>query len=1350
VNYGDLVTRLLSIHIHFQQPLSRQKQCEDKVSSHSNLYLRALGLQAEKKGMVIGMKDYLEQDWNFLNMNSPADLYADYRPDGVHLCEYDRCRDGHALVSRFYVNGEDTSFQTQVIQLGAGIGIGLYYGDGCYRDYLLVAADKKGVSVRIPNGVPQGDTFRMEGPKRYYEIASKKICLENTFTIGFKKEKNNFIVYVDDKIILEIEKLILPFQGNKKNAKLMVKAFNEELKNPKSESVIRGFRVEGVAPCYDFTGVCTDMITEDILPEVYVHVLGEYEKWAKTNEEGRFVITQLPYGSYRLAYGMEGKEFLVLEGIHDGTDKKIKLDFSNIETEREDTPQENLKSNLPFIGLNGIWKFEFDRDNAGEKEEWYLNGNHEFSKCIRVPFSWQSLKAFGEEELVDEYSLHQANSYTCNAKEIGETGWYQRTFSLSDKEAVNEFELAFAAISGTAKIWLDQRLIGCTTDSYNKYTFSLGKLKSNQEYVLTVKVTYEHGNNWACSGKQGFWFTDSPGIWQNVWLRERRNIAVTDILIDNNFINDTETKVNFHLEMSASGKERVCVKTSKNRFDISVIQCGYYKIIVDYVTKNEADCEFLINGKQTGMHLLFDAVHGEYFDQRECYCYLNAGENDIEFSAKEQEFYIINTYVERIETDTEIDLWMDDVKVAALLPEVNLKTGKLESKVTYNLKNTKLWSPEKPYQYQITARVRNNNDEIEFTRKLGIRKVDISPEDNLGGRYIRLNDRKTYIRGVLDQGYNPWGIYTYPKLRGKTAGCAEYDIMAAKECGYNLTRMHIKDNETDWYELCDESGMMVWDETPSNFYGVAEDSHWQSMFKREIRQMTKKHNYHASVILCSIINESWGITGDHEKSPWNNPLGQKLIKEYARYYKAHHRQSLVIDNSGYGKTSETQVIDHHSYPGGFEDARDFFGRIAEQNYPGSHFNFFNSKNMELFQNDQILDLLQRNCSQDLKNLDFTGDEVQNGQPVLISEFVHTDKQEELVRMFPKIAGYIRMNIASQENEDTSPLTASRIRRDFGFVKEDFTKASYQMANSENLVYMDYPFLSKVVENDEIAVPIYVSLWGKGLSKQAEIEISWKFIGIDELGVYKEIQIKGSYKGITETQKPLLSETLKIKVPSGLKGGYLFVKLLLGQQELATTYIQLEIFPKTKADLGEEINPACLELKPSDIKRIEGFHYNHIFEKHARNVVWGYGNGSIGYKVPCSQDGFAKAVLVMELSDCICMDGTRETDEKLEDGYAKLYIQNEFVELIRIKGQSCDRRAIFSNSGSSEEKITNYAQTGTYGYGNRIEIELPSPIVEKMKKDRAVTVRLEAMGKGITIYGNRMGSHGCNPMILLKY
>ena len=45
------------------------------------------------------MKEFRPEDWHFFNMNSPADLQAEYKNGQVKIKEYAPYRDGHMLVS---------------------------------------------------------------------------------------------------------------------------------------------------------------------------------------------------------------------------------------------------------------------------------------------------------------------------------------------------------------------------------------------------------------------------------------------------------------------------------------------------------------------------------------------------------------------------------------------------------------------------------------------------------------------------------------------------------------------------------------------------------------------------------------------------------------------------------------------------------------------------------------------------------------------------------------------------------------------------------------------------------------------------------------------------------------------------------------------------------------------------------------------------------------------------------------------------------------------------------------------------------------------------------------------------
>lgn len=1280
------------------------------------------------------MKRYQTDQWTFLNMNSPADLHAEYMEEAVALKEYDGCRDGHALLSKFYLDSQELYFRTEVCDLGEGAAIGLYYGDGCFSCYCLFTADCNGITVRIPNHVPRGDTFRMEGPKRFYTPYQIDYPLQAPFEMAILKKNGVFSLFINDEAVLEHVSVPYSFAVQNQSARLLIKALNETDRCKAAQTVFGRYMLRGLKEATMLTGCMTE--NNVIAADVYVHIAGDFHKWGKTDTNGVFQIAELPYGEYNLICGKEGREFTSLKLHHDGSFRTYKLNF--LPPEREAIPQENLQTDAVYQGLNGIWKFEFDKEEVGEAEKWYQKGKHKFTKCIRVPYSWQSLMAFGEEGLADAYTLHQANPFTCCAQEVGETGWYQRSFFWEEQAGFREgIELVFAAVSGVSKVWLDDRELGCILDSYNKTVFWLGTLDRQREYTITVMVRYQQRNDWACSGKQGFWFTDNPGIWQNVWLRKRGRTQMEELLVTNEQENNVDSRIHIEMLLAQVGipvyQKNSLMQTS---FRYDAAQSGYYKILIKYRSLLEKTTALWINHQQTETRIVFDAVPaGEFYDTQTVYLYLQEGAAELAFAGAAEGLEFREIIVEYLALDFYIELYLNQSKVGTAKPYVCQKSGGLKAELSHLIENTQYWSHKQPYQYDLTAKVSGQAET--YRRKAAIRAVSTS-------NYVKINHHEIYILGVLDQGYNPYGIYTYRTLTSEAAGGVRFDISAARRCGYNLIRMHIKDNEPDWYHFCDEVGMYVWDEIPGNFYGTSKNPIWQSMYKRQLKRMAIKHNYHASVIIVSLINESWGISGDHEKSPWDDPLGQAYIKEYAKLYKEFKNNLLVIDNSGYGKTAETEIIDYHSYPDGFYDAKKFFERLSQQNYQGSVFNFYNQKNKVLMQEAGIRDLLQRTCAQDLKRMEYSGDECQNGQPVIVSEFVHTDRQEELIRTFPGIAGFVRMNLTAQENEDASPLTAERVWRDYGYVDEDMQPCSYRVINNEDLIYLDCPYLSQVNPGAQVRVPVYLSCWSEALAADKSFDIQWHFIGVDRGGRYQKLNLAGTIRGLIRRQEPYRCGAIEFKVPEGYQAGYLFAKLLCSEQVCAVNSVQFEIFDNITADAF--VHRQMTEFLPEHITKAEGFSYSGIYQVENRKLFWGYGQGCVSYQMPIPELSYKRAVLSLELSDCFCLEGTRITDENIKNSRAAVYLQKQLVYEGSIKGQSNDLRALFSNSSVGIENTCKFSRTGRYGYGSRIEIALPEAVIRQLKNDLVLQLEVKALKQGLVIYGNRMGRCGINPMI----
>ena len=55
---------------------------------------------------------------------------------------------------------------------------------------------------------------------------------------------------------------------------------------------------------------------------------------------------------------------------------------------RNENVRPYLIKNSTIVNLNGVWDFEFDDLNVGQKEKWFLK--HDYSKKINVPFAFQT------------------------------------------------------------------------------------------------------------------------------------------------------------------------------------------------------------------------------------------------------------------------------------------------------------------------------------------------------------------------------------------------------------------------------------------------------------------------------------------------------------------------------------------------------------------------------------------------------------------------------------------------------------------------------------------------------------------------------------------------------------------------------------------------------------------------------------------------------------------------------------------------------------------------------------------------------------------------------------------------
>lgn len=196
--------------------------------------------------------------------------------------------------------------------------------------------------------------------------------------------------------------------------------------------------------------------------------------------------------------------------------------------------------------------------------------------------------------------------------------------------------------------------------------------------------------------------------------------------------------------------------------------------------------------------------------------------------------------------------------------------------IEVDIPEVKLWTPETPYLYYFIVKMGEDTVKSYFA----LRTVTIEKDENSIPR-ICLNHRQIFLKGVLDQGYWPEGLYTAPSDEAFI-----FDIQSAKDMGFNMIRKHLKIEPQRWYYHCDRLGMMVWQDMVNGGgrykkwfvtyvatlmswrQRTMKDTHFrllsrksedgQMEFTFETKQTVKILKNHPGIITWVIFNEGWG------------------------------------------------------------------------------------------------------------------------------------------------------------------------------------------------------------------------------------------------------------------------------------------------------------------------------------------------------------------------------------------------------------------------------------------------------------------------------------------------------------
>jgi len=206
---------------------------------------------------------------------------------------------------------------------------------------------------------------------------------------------------------------------------------------------------------------------------------------------------------------------------------------------------------------------------------------------------------------------------------------------------------------------------------------------------------------------------------------------------------------------------------------------------------------------------------------------------------------------------------------------VEPSNGEMETSVP--MPDPRLWSPETPHLYLLRATLVQHGETVDDLQvRFGLRKIETREG------HIWLNNEPYFLMGALDQDFYPRTIYTAPSTE-----FLRDQFRKAKEMGLNLLRCHIKVPSPEYLDLCDEMGLLVWYEIPN---ASKLTLRMQERVRRTLLEMLERDCNHPSIVILSLMNESWGIDlTDVEQREW-------LTMAY-HWAKQRVPDKLIVDNS---------------------------------------------------------------------------------------------------------------------------------------------------------------------------------------------------------------------------------------------------------------------------------------------------------------------------------------------------------------------------------------------------------------------------------------------------------------------
>jgi hypothetical protein len=223
-----------------------------------------------------------------------------------------------------------------------------------------------------------------------------------------------------------------------------------------------------------------------------------------------------------------------------------------------------------WINLNGNWDFEFDKNDIGNSEKWFL-GQKKFTKNITVPFPW--------------------GAPLSGVKDEADIAWYSKNINVKSDWKNKKIFVTIGASDWNTTVWLDGKELGSHKGGYTPFSFELTNLKCGTNQNLVIRVD-DKRRDFTLYGKQGY--GNARGIWQTIYLDARGQDFLENVQF-NPDIDYNQVKITAFLS-----------KPADRDLDLSVDIKGVSNIKKQIFPKGNTEYSFTIPIKNTHLWTLED------------------------------------------------------------------------------------------------------------------------------------------------------------------------------------------------------------------------------------------------------------------------------------------------------------------------------------------------------------------------------------------------------------------------------------------------------------------------------------------------------------------------------------------------------------------------------------------------------------------------------------------------------------------------------------------------------------------------------------------------------------------------